>query len=178
MFTLEQDFRSGMKIFQIPIRWFRKVTAFLTHLTGGDGIDIHAPPSPDGTAPVQISVDQDWLKDRIREIVPPDTVTDTPVSIVQTDSNNREGIASATAAAVSGDTISTAAARITASSNGTWSAGDGRKLVRYEIAHIKPFLVGSTKYAKIFIRENTYAPSGRVLSQGGEIDQGLIIQLR
>lgn len=59
-------FPTGMKIFQIPLSWFRKVTAWLNNFCGGTGIDVTHPTDPSDVSPVMVSIDEEWLDDKIR----------------------------------------------------------------------------------------------------------------
>lgn len=64
--TLSEKFPAGMKVFQIPLQWFRKVTAWINNFCGGPGIRMTRPSFPKESAPVEISIDEEWLDERIR----------------------------------------------------------------------------------------------------------------
>lgn len=66
MFLLTEEFKAGMKIFQIPLKWYRKVTAFLNHFIGTNGISVKCPPEPSGSDPVEIGLDKEWLDSYIK----------------------------------------------------------------------------------------------------------------
>lgn len=59
-------FPTGMKIFQIPLSWFRRVTAWINNFCGGPGITVTHPTDPSDVSPVMVSIDREWLKDEIR----------------------------------------------------------------------------------------------------------------
>ena len=59
-------FPTGMKIFQIPLSWFRRVTAWLNNFCGGTGINVTHPSDPSDVSPVMVSIDREWLKDEIK----------------------------------------------------------------------------------------------------------------
>ena len=61
MFLLTEEFKAGTKIFQIPLKWYRKVTAFLNHVTGSNGISVKCPAEPSGSDPVEIGLDKEWF---------------------------------------------------------------------------------------------------------------------
>lgn len=66
MFVLDEKlFEAGLKIFQIPIEWFRQVSRFLNQLCGGTGIRVSRPSVPSSNAPVEISIDEEWLDKKI-----------------------------------------------------------------------------------------------------------------
>lgn len=66
MFRLTETFPNGIKIFSIPLSWFRKVTNYLNNLVGGEFIEITSPSQPSGSAPVEISLDYENLKSALK----------------------------------------------------------------------------------------------------------------
>jgi len=170
----EKIFTGGFKLCGLPLKWFRSVSAFLNSLCGENGVKVKKPTSPTVENPVVLSIDEEWLDQYLAE---KDIETSAPVSTVETDENGVEGIARATAAYVTGDGIAQAAGRVDPKSSGTWAAGTGKALTRYEVSSIAPFYVATTRYAKVFVRKNTYSPSGGLVSQGPEVDQGIVVML-
>ena len=61
--TLAETFPTGMRVFQIPLVWFRKVTAWINNFAPGPGINMTRPLSPSDVAPVEIAVDEEWLEE-------------------------------------------------------------------------------------------------------------------
>lgn len=173
MLILKTVFRSGMKITQVPIAWFRAVSGFLSNIAAGTGIKIRIPATPDGNNPVHISIDESYLDGRLRRLVTEDMLNDrlrdygndngagggtsafpapepdsTNVDNTQTGDGGVAGIATATntTAYHSGDTTpAQTAARIAAQGTGvgSWTAGGTNGLVQYEISRIVPFTMGT-----------------------------------
>lgn len=69
MFTLRTKFPNGMKIFAIPLSWFRKVSAYLNNICPGTGMKIEQPGEPSDSSPVIFSIDTDYLDARISSLL-------------------------------------------------------------------------------------------------------------
>ncbi len=199
MLIINTIFRSGMKITQVPISWFRAVSGFLANFAPGTGVRIRIPASPDMNNPVLISIDEAYIKGLLNGVVTEDELNrrlrdygnddaaggcaltpaedPTNVDTSKTNDGGVEGIEDTTRAAVSGESLAQAAAAVTAEQGGTWTAGGDDGLVAYEIARIKPFMVSTAKYGKVFLRKKVYNHNGQLASQGPEIDQNILIRL-
>lgn len=195
MFTLPDIFRPGLRVFGVPMAWYRKVSMYLTNITAGTGIRITQPGEPSVSAPVKIELDPGVVAalEKIGGDSSPaagDSASPTPdaenVDNAQTGDGGTEGIASATdtTAYVTGDTaVGQSAARVLPldPGEGSWTAGGTKGLKQYEISRIAPFSYGEgsnpPRYAKIFSRLVTRNHSGLVVSVGDEVDQGIIIRL-
>ncbi len=181
MFLLDEKlFSSGLKLFQIPSSWFRSVSAFLNSIHGENGVKVEKPTSPSADNPVTLSIDEDWLDEKLdhsldEKLIPEADATNVDTS--KTNDGGKAGIEDTTRAAVSGESLAQAAAAVTAEQGGTWTAGGADGCIGYEIARIKPFMVSTAKYGKVFLRKRIYNHNGQLVSQGPEIDQNIIIRL-
>jgi len=73
MFLLNEKLFSGpLKVFQVPMSWFRGVSAFLNNFIGGAGLKLSKPTTPSPDAPVEMSLDEEFVKDLAREAHDPD----------------------------------------------------------------------------------------------------------
>lgn len=63
---LREKFPKGMKVFQIPLSWFRRVTAWINNFGAGKGVKVFRPEEPSPAAPVLVSIDEEWLDAKIR----------------------------------------------------------------------------------------------------------------
>ena len=70
MFAIRDNFPDGMKITQIPISWFRAVSAFLNNLAAGTGIRIDKPSTPSTETPTVISVNDEYVAAAVRKYAP------------------------------------------------------------------------------------------------------------
>lgn len=70
MFSVRDNFPDGMKITQIPLSWFRAVSAFLNNLASGTGIKIDKPSSPSPESPTVFSVNDDYVAAAVRKYAP------------------------------------------------------------------------------------------------------------
>lgn len=80
MFHLKDNWPSGMRIFQIPLSWFRKVSGFLNNFIQGEGIEIEKPDNPGLDTPVRIKLSEDALEkldqiDKIKKVSAPEKIT-------------------------------------------------------------------------------------------------------
>lgn len=190
MFTLPDIFRPGLRVFGVPMAWYRKVSMYLTNITAGTGIRITQPGEPSVSAPVKIELDPGVVAalEKIGGDSSPaagDSASPTP-DATNVGDENTDGIASATdtTAYVTGDTaVGQTAGRVHPldPGEGSWTAGGTKGLKQYEISRIAPFRYGEgsnpPRYAKIFSRLVTRNHSGLVVSVGDEVDQDIIIRL-
>lgn len=66
---IKGDFKPGAPISSVGAGWFNAVAAFLNSLTGGLGIKLIKPQTPSSSAPVQIDVDPDTIRDIVGSTV-------------------------------------------------------------------------------------------------------------
>lgn len=162
-------FPTGMRIFQIPLSWFRRVTAWLNNFCGGTGIDVSHPSDPSDVSPVMVSIDREWLRDEIKNnTIDPDHLgAGTGADATATDA------ASGTAANESGnayDSSETYAQHYGISlDQTTWQADMTKKPL--EVFMFSRFFRPSGNVAARFLcgRKFTFAPNGRLLSVSAEI---------
>lgn len=62
-FHVRDNFRAGTPVSAVSADWFNKVGGFINALVGGLGIKLIKPQTPSGSAPVQIDVDPDVIRD-------------------------------------------------------------------------------------------------------------------
>ena len=112
MFSVREKFPAGMKFFQIPLSWFRAVSAWINNFSAGTGIRFTAPSAPSGNNPVVVSIDEDYLRSKVAELAPAssgaagasDAATQ-HVDMSSTSTEDVEGILDADIAFVSGSTM-------------------------------------------------------------------------
>lgn len=83
---MKDDFKAGEPISAVGAGWFNAVAAFLNNLVGGYGVNVTKPSKPSPSAPVQIDVDPDVIRDIAGGGVSAPSETDSIESGVQTGS--------------------------------------------------------------------------------------------
>jgi hypothetical protein len=66
---LTNKFPNGMKVFQIPLQWFRDVTNFINGVAGGNCVEVARPQSLAEGVPVLIQIDDEELEKKVAEAV-------------------------------------------------------------------------------------------------------------
>ncbi len=184
MFHVRDDFRPGTKIFSIPLSWFRSVARFINSLCPGTGIRMTFPAEPSAETPVKISIDEKYLENAVRRLVPGadagggaqysagDGIDEEELKhgkIAVDDEKVVMVIAAESATTVDGNTASGAEETL---DNTEWTAGGASSLTVAEFTRAKEVTVGNVYYYRLFWRLKTYNPNGTVASMSAE--QGYI----
>lgn len=56
MFHIDDNFREGRPITQVPVSWFNSVARFLNNLVGGPNVAVEKPDVPSAGAPVMVKL--------------------------------------------------------------------------------------------------------------------------
>ncbi len=195
--TLQEKFQAGTKVFQIPLEWFRKVTAWINNFCPGTGMRMTRPSFPKESAPVEMSIDEEWLDERIRgtagAYTPGDGVTISQAKQVSAKVKAGGGVkvdsdglqidpdhlgegtgasASATdmvSATASDDSVS--GVTMPTKSTSTWQADTTQKPLEIFVLTRFDKSLAASGYSSRFLlgRKLTFAPNGRLLEVSGEV---------
>lgn len=149
MFTLFTKFQNGMKIFSIPLSWFRKVTAYLNNICAGTGIKILQPNEPSDSSPVVISVDPAYIDARIAAHM----------------SGDDNSIGSSAASIDARNTETDTSGTITLETN-SWAAGSNGLILHVVTrSYTTP---NASRYHFLMYRELRFSSKGQLLSVSAE----------
>lgn len=157
-------FPTGMKIFQIPLSWFRKVTAWLNNFCGGTGILVTHPTDPSDVSPVMVSIDREWLKDEIKN-----NTIDSDHLGKGTGASATATSSGATATDEGSFTDATVTPNVAITKNTTaWTADVTKTPLELFVfsRYYRP--QGTSAYRYLMGRKLTFSPNGRLLEMSGE----------
>jgi len=192
LFSVREKFPSGMKIFQIPLSWFRSVSAWLNNFSAGTGIKVSVPSAPSGNNPVTVSIDEKYLRAKIAEFSPspkaPSYTAGDGISIAGSTISVSEGAAAQTTSLeytnttegyTSGDgkgIVDAQGADVQLTLDPTeWDEADDKGFELYAFTRGRPHTgwIGGT-YTQLFYRKLTFSPLGRLIRVGPEVGSFLV----
>lgn len=162
---LTNKFPNGMKVFQIPLQWFRDVTNFINGVAGGNCIDVARPLSLAEGVPVLIQIDDEELEKKVAAAVP-ETSIDSDNLGEGTGANEAPTELSTGTAAT--ETSPSDTSGITDLTETFWNADSG---VPCQVLIFTKLKKSSGAYATtqyLFGRYMEISPNGRVMAIGKE----------
>lgn len=161
---LPNKFPSGMKVFQIPLQWFRDVTHFINGVAGGSCIEVERPQSLSEGVPVLISLDEEMLAEKVAEAVPPAPNGD---NLGEGTGAGKTPIALSTGTAAT-ETSPSDTSGITTLTETFWNADSGTpcKVLVFTKLKKSSGAYATTQY--LFGRYMEISPNGRIMSIGAE----------
>jgi hypothetical protein len=176
MFILDEKLFSGtMKVFQLPMSWFRSVSAFLNNFIGGPGLKLSKPMNPSPSDPVEMSLDEEFVKELAQDCFTAGSgvdITDGAISIDSDNLGEGTGATDTPTDASSGTAADESAQQSTPAyptkDTTTWQAGvTGKPLSLFVLTR---FYKPSGNYSSRFFlgRVLTFAPNGRLISMSAE----------
>lgn len=160
---LSNKFPSGMKVFQIPLQWFRDVTHFINGVAAGNCIDIQRPQSLEEGVPVIIGIDEEELAEKIADNIP-ELDADHLGEGTGADNAPTE-LSTGTAASETSPSDTSGIATLT---NTEWEADSGVPCKVLVFTKLKKSAGAYATTQYLFGRYMEISPNGRVMSIGAE----------
>lgn len=148
---LHNKFPSGMKVFQIPLQWFRDVTNFVNGVAGGNCVEVTRPQALAEGVPIVIGIDEEAIADNLGEGTGAD---ETPIAL-----------STGTAAT---ETSPSDTSGITELTETFWNADSGVpcKVLVFTKLKASEGSYATTQY--LFGRYMEISPNGRIMAIGRE----------
>lgn len=161
---LTNKFPNGMKVFQIPLQWFRDVTNFINGVAGGNCVEVARPQSLAEGVPVLIQIDDEELEKKVAEAVPPTPNGD---NLGEGTGADEDPIALSAGTAAT-ETSPSDSSDITDLTETFWNADSGVpcKVLVFTKLKQSEGSYATTQY--LFGRYMEISPNGRIMSIGAE----------
>lgn len=162
---LTNKFPNGMKVFQIPLQWFRDVTNFINGVAGGSCVEVARPQSLAEGVPVLIQIDDEELEKKVAEAVP-ETSIDSD-NLGEGTGADEAPIALSVGTAAT-ETSPSDTSGITTLTETFWNADSGIpcKVLVFTKLKKSSGAYATTQY--LFGRYMKISPNGRIMSIGAE----------